>query len=71
VNDTAALALAKQLAPAVGLLELALSNGGDPRSFEVMALRKKASVLAADLQSAINAPVKIKPWTSWTQGNAE
>lgn len=64
------LRLAPQLADAFLALEFQLSEGASPRDLTVMALRRRARVLAADLKAACEAPQKFQRWSDWSQRNS-
>lgn len=70
MDTNAVLKLAPDLAQVVLGLEAALAEGISPTDFVVMALRKRAKVLAADVQAARDAPQTFKPWEPHSPRNA-
>ena len=57
------LKLAPQLAAAVCERAALMAGGAMLTDFRVMALDKRATVLAADLKAACEAPQTLQPWT--------
>lgn len=62
--------LAPDLANAVLALETLLSDGASQTDFDVMALRKRTKVLAADLLEAWKSPQPFAPWSPANPRNA-
>jgi hypothetical protein len=69
INPT--LRLAPQLAQAVTDRAALIAGGAMLTDFAVMALDKRAAVLAADLKAAIDAPQPFRPWTPHEPGNTK
>lgn len=59
------LRLAPQLAAAVTERAALIAGGAVLTDFAVMALDKRAAVLAADLKAALDAPQTVQPWTPY------
>lgn len=66
---TPTLKLAPQLADAVTERAALIAGGAMLTDFRVMALDKRATVLAADLKAACDADQAFSPWTPHNSGN--
>ena len=65
------LKLAPQLADAVTERAALIAGGAMLTDFRVMALDKRATVLAADLKAACEAPQTFQPWSPANPGNTK
>ena len=65
------LRLAPQLAQAVTERAALIAGGAVLTDFAVMALDKRAAVLAADLKAALDAPQTVQPWTPHNPRNSK
>jgi hypothetical protein len=63
------LKLAPQLAAAVCERAALIAGGATLTDYAVMALDKRATVLAADLKAACEAPQGFSPWSPHNPGN--
>jgi hypothetical protein len=61
--------LAPQLAAAVCERAALIAGGATLTDYAVMALDKRASILAADLKAACEAHQAFQPWTPHNPGN--
>ena len=64
------LKLAPQLVEAITERAALIAGGAMLTDFAVMALDKRASVLAADLKAAVDAPQTFSAWSDWHKRNA-
>jgi hypothetical protein len=65
------LRLAPQLAAAVTERAALIAGGWPLTDHAVMALDKRAAVLAADLTAALDAPQSFQPWTPHNDRNTK
>ena len=65
------LRLAPQQAAAVTERAALIAGGAVLTDFAVMALDKRAAVLAADLKAALDAPQSFRPWSPHKTGNTQ
>jgi hypothetical protein len=65
------LLLAPQLAAAVTERAALIAGGSMLTDSAVMALDKRAAVLAADLKAALDAEQSFRPWTPHEPGNTK
>jgi len=65
------LRLAPQLAAAVTERAALIAGGATLTDYAVMALDKRAAVLAADLKAALDAPQSFDPWTPFNNRNTK
>ena len=63
------LTLAPQLAAAVTERAALIAGGAMLTDFRVVALDKRATVLAADLKAACEAPQSFRSWSPFSPGN--
>jgi hypothetical protein len=68
---TPTLRLAPQLAAAVTERAALIAGGATLTDYAVMALDKRAAILAADLKAACEAHQHFQPWTPHNQGNTK
>lgn len=68
---TPTLNLAPQLAAAVTERAALIAGGATLTDYAVMALDKRAAVLAADLTAALKAPQSFEPWTPHNPRNTK
>lgn len=57
--------LARQLCESVRVRQGLISAGDKLTDFNVMQLDRKMTILAADLEAALDEPLKVAPWSAW------